>query len=196
MTAGRPVYATDSAPVVDRSGSARPPCRCSSDPGYWLGADVRLRPEHWSVVEPVAHRVAERYRTGDRARMKFDLAPGWTYESVCRRSFGAEYAVALLTGEPWNAGNEKLPDVGADLEVRWTSMVPPTLRAYDRDYWRYRVVLTSSVGPLDSGVYRVHGWSFVWEIRRYGERRPGYLGRFLPALHLLPFHDVAEIWPP
>lgn len=104
-------------------------------------------------VRKVAARVTRLYEQGKRAHMKFHPPAGMSIADVCREGFGAELAVATYVGGTWNRGDRKRPDVGDNLEVRWTQGDPPYLALYDYDKRDRLYVLATGSMPA----YRLAG---------------------------------------
>lgn len=86
---------------------------------------VSLEEEEQAEVYGVARKVARRYEKGHDeggrvARMKWALPPGMSFVDLMAQGFGAEKAVSVWSGLPWNEGKRGKPDVGKNVEVRQT----------------------------------------------------------------------------
>jgi hypothetical protein len=91
-----------------------------------------------------------------------------------RQSFRSELALAIRTGLPWTGGSvlytthdNRLPDVGDDIEVRWTE------RQWNGTWWlkadKRHVHLGDSRFVLATGMdveFTFHGWAYGDEIMR------------------------------
>jgi len=106
-------------------------------------------------IEPEVVRVARNYTDAKVAHSRYS-APGRSREDVVRQGFGGELAVARWSGLPWNRGNAKKADVGADVEVRSvrSSARIRRLPVYDFDKPGRRFVL--ALGDLPT--YSLVGW--------------------------------------
>ena len=158
---------------------------------------IRLSPEDVARVELHARRV-EATATRRGWHNKWSTS-GMDIVSLKARGFGAELAVALVTGLEWHpvilntgySSARKLPDVGRRVEVR-SSGYELWSRPNDRDDWVYVHVS----GSLHGG-YTVNGWIEGVEFRTPEHWRQGRFGRpsgymvTLVELRALPLPDDA-----
>ena len=179
------------------------PIEASSASSLYVTLDLEEQEE----VRKVARKVAERYAKGRdeggrAARMKWALPPGMTFVDLMLQGFGAEYAVSLWTGLPWNRGIRSKADVGKNVEVRQTKYGEGFLVLKSFDHLDRIFIL--AVGRFPS--YRLTGWihgSAAVEQGRFfapGERiafRPGgdahassSGGWILPQSALRPMADL------
>lgn len=149
---------------IHDDGGPRYPATCRHTPVYpgdprhpglvdALNLRVTLDESDQKWAARVARTVAKRYREGKTARMKY-LPAGRSIEDVNRDGFGAELAVARWSGEEWHRGLRKLPDVGADIEVRTVRRRDGMLALYTYDHGDRRYVFTIGSFPT----YHLIGW--------------------------------------
>lgn len=151
---GAPATSTfnDGSPRWGPEHPSHPPIR-GDGPTPWDALKITLDPAEQKRVEKVAKTVAERYRTGKTATMKY-IPPGRSIDSVVVQGLGAELAVARWAGLEWNRGIRRKPDVGDDVEVRCVRRPDGMLALYSYDKAGRRFVFT--VGSFPS--YRLMGW--------------------------------------
>lgn len=112
---------------------------------------VRLDEPDQKAAETVAKRVADRYREGKDATMKYRSR---SIADVNRDGFGAELAVARWLDLEWHRGNRRKTDVGDDIEVRNVRRADGLLALYTYDHASRRFVLVTGSFPS----YTIRGW--------------------------------------
>lgn len=122
-------------------------------------ASVILDLEEQDRVLRVAHVLAQRYAAGRDhrgrpARMKWALEHGRDPVEHMAEGLGAELAVAVWTGLPWNRGIRRLADVGHNVEVRQTRYYDGQLVLKSFDHLERIYVL--AIGRFPS--YTLAGW--------------------------------------
>jgi hypothetical protein len=118
--------------------------------------------------------------------------PGTDMVAQAAHGYGAELAVARLTGLSWNSRvldrnyskRHKVPDVGQRVEVRWSGYELWS-RSNDQDAWLY--VLVSGRMPR----YVINGWIEGNEFRIERYWREGSHGR--PPGYMLPHTDLRPL---
>ncbi len=179
------------APVDTPARATAPPCCRAGRGSWWVVTDIAIRPDHLAEVEPVALEVARRYERKQVASTRF-IARGETQLSVVRAGFVAELIVAEVLHERWNRGDPRLPDVGDDIEVRFTRTLPgPVIVDRDTKHLERRWI-HATPSSRGRGWVAIHAWAFGWEVREHGAwaphlHDPGYVLSAALA-HLLPFH--------
>lgn len=142
-----------------------------ADDGFaWLGTVDTAR------AVAVATRIQQVNAAHRYARTKFEPKGGSDRRLYFRSmSSQAELGLAILVGQPWNGGvvrepGDHAPDVGDDIEVRWTQfqMWDPPLMVGERDRERAqsRFVLAVSTQKIASSPPILHylGWLFGHEV--------------------------------
>lgn len=144
---------------------------------------LTLDPIEQEEVRKVARKVADRYERGSddrgrKARMKWALPPGLTFVELMLHGFGAEKAVAIWTGLPWNRGARSKADVGRNVEVRQTKHGDGLLVLKSFDHLDRIFILASGRFPSYRLVGWIHGSGAVTRGRFFG---PGEKIAFRPG---------------
>lgn len=144
---------------------------------------VALDPVEQADVAKVARKVAGRYERGKddrgrKARMKWALPPGMTFVDLMLQGFGAEKAVAVWMGLPWNRGVRSKADVGHNVEVRQTKYGDGFLVVKSFDHLERIFIL--AIGRFPS--YRITGWIRGQDALEHGRAfMPGQSVAFRPG---------------
>lgn len=175
--------------MIRLGDSERVPNAC--DGASW--SDVTL--ERWELEAACivgATRQARAIADGRTPRFPFrDEAEPWD-NHVC--SAIAEQGFAKWAGAYWNHGVDtfqRFGDVGA-VEIRWTAMRPPKLKAKDSDADATNIVCCTSVGAA----VRLHGWLPAKACKDPALRsapRPGAQAYFVPMDRLQPMDELKAI---
>ena len=156
-------------------------------------ADVKL--ERWELEAAcIVGAIRQARAISDKRCPRFpfrDEAEAWD-NHVCAAI--GEQGFAKWANVYWNHGVDtfqRFGDVG-EIEVRWTAMRPPRLKAKDSDKDATRIVCCSSTGD----VVRLHGWMTARTAKAVGASRsprPGVAAYFVDMDKLLPMHELRTV---